>query len=268
MMALSPVEYKRAGPTLMEIGASASSIFGSASGADILSVGVSAGVTPAQEAAQSTITAHQREINRIRGYKLQLTVAEKQKLAGLQVEIQEITQRVNQGIARLDELDTRTELYNEADRIIGKPIIDADADEELAELAGGLDALLEPKLDRARAKQVERLERYQDTLESRLTENPENRTVLQQLQSVSRLIAQQKPLRSVSELTPAEARAYDELVELVNERAGAKVELTVKEAKRVEELQRSISDLEALQPADIAQQPTPGQVARAYARLL
>jgi hypothetical protein len=251
----------------MEIGAPASAIFGAAATTDVFSVNAPAETSPAQQAAQSTIEAHKREINRIRGYKLQLSVAEKQQLAKLQVEIQEIDQRVAQGLARPDELDTRLDLFADADRIIGKPIVDAEGDETLAELGGALEALLQPKLNKQIAQQVERLERVQATLEERVAENPSNRTALQQFQSINRAIANLKPLREVKELSKAETRAYNEAVEAINDHVGIKIELTAKEAVRVAELESSIASLQALVPPDIASQPTPAQVARAYVRL-
>lgn len=255
----------------MEIGASAASLFGGSgaspfgvtSGSDILATGN----TQSQEAARATITAERREINRIRGYKLDLTPADNQRLAKLKVQIQEIEQRVQQGIARPDELKDRADYFKEADEIIGKPIVDVEADKVLADLAGGIETLLAPKLQKPIADQVERLERVKQGLVDRYTANPDNRTLSQQLQSVSQTIDKLAPLRSVKELSPAEARAYDDLVTLINDHAGAKVELTVKEAKRVEELQKSISTLQASLPPDASQQPTANDVARAYTRL-
>ena len=61
--------------------------------------------------------------------------------------------------------------------------------------------------------------------------------------------------------------SYDDLVALVNERAGAKVELTVKEATKVAALQRSISELQSVLPPDSSGQPTAADVSRAYAPL-
>lgn len=260
----------------MEIGASASSIFGNvssssifgdASASSIIGAGQSSGAGSVQEVARSTVDAYKREINRIRGYKLQLTPSDNQKLAKLQVRIQEIEARAGAGTARPDELDERQELFKEADRIIGKSTIDVDADEELAELASGIETLLLPKLAKPQAERVAALERLIGNLENKLTQNPDNRTVVLQLQSASRILAELQPRRAVSELSKAETRSYNDLVELVNERAGAKVELTAKEAIKVAELQRSISTLQSSLPPDTSQQPTSADVARAYTRL-
>jgi len=242
-------------------------IFGPASADALLSVGKSGAPTPEQKTAQVTIEAHKREINRIRGYKLQLTPAENQKLSKLQGKIQEINSRAAAGIARPDELEDRAELFREADRIIGKPTVDVEADLTLANLNEQIEALLQPKLDKATARRIESLERIKGQFEDRVAENPKNRTNLSQLQSISRIISELKPLRSVSQLSPAERKDYDALVEQVNAQAGAKIELTSKEAIRVADLQRSISELQSQLPPDASQQPTASAVARAYVRL-
>lgn len=259
----------------MEIGASpsavfgslsANSIFGDPSAQSILAAGSSGGGDDIAQTALVTIEAHKREINRIRGYKLQLTVPEKQQLAKIQVEIQEIQQRVSNGTARADELDDRKELFAEADRIIGKPTVDVEADETLAKLAGAIETLLQPKLDPQRAKQVERLERIKDNLEEKLVAKPDSKTLLAQFQSAFKVLSDLAPLRDVKSLSPAEKRAYDLAVEAVNDHVGVKIELTAKEAVRVAELQDSISQLEALVP-NTSDQPSAAAVSRAYVRL-
>lgn len=233
----------------------------------MLSIGKSAGATPEQETAQATITAQRREINRIRGYKLQLTPAENQKLSQIQQKIQEIGSRAAQGIARPDEFEDRAELFREADRIIGKPTVDVEADTVLADLNAKIEALLQPKLPKAVAQRVESLERIKSSYEDKIAENPDSRTNIAQIQSLSRIITELKPLREVSELSQAERREYDELVQQVNDHAGAKIELTSKEAIKVAALQSSISQLSSQLPPDASTQPTAAAVARAYVRL-
>ena len=232
-----------------------------------MSVGKSAGATPAQQSAQSTITAQKREINRIRGYKLQLTPAENQQLSKIQQKIQEIGARAAQGIARADEFEDRAELFRQADEIIGKPTVDVEADTVLAKLNAAIETLLQPKLSKAVANRVETLERIKSTFEDKIADNPESRTNLSQLQSISRIITELKPLRPVSQLSQAERKTYDDLVQQVNDHAGAKIELSSKEAIRVADLQRSISELSSQLPPDASQQPTAAAVARAYVRL-
>ena len=76
----------------MQIGASAFDIIGKYSGADIFGGGSAESVFAAgaggasneQVAAKAIVTAQKREINRIKGYKLELTPAENQRLAEIQ----------------------------------------------------------------------------------------------------------------------------------------------------------------------------------------
>lgn len=255
----------------MEIGgAKGTDLFGSPSTDSIFSAGQSAPATQEQEIARVTIKSQKREINRLRGYKLELSAAENLKLSKLQTEISKIERKAQNGTVREDELEDRLELLAEADEIIGKPIANVDEDEavsdELSELAGILEALLEPKLNSTLARRVERLERVKDTLEERLNNNPESDTLRSQFQNITRLVDELKPNRAISELSLAERKTYDDLAELINNQAGAKVQLSSKDAIRVAELESSIINLQQLLGADISSQPTPGDVARAYTR--
>ena len=70
----------------------------------------SASGTSDRKSALSLINAHRREINRIRGYKVELSLAEKQKLSELQADIQKIEAKVTSGTVRADELEDRAEM--------------------------------------------------------------------------------------------------------------------------------------------------------------
>ena len=260
----------------MEIGASfsgakATDFFGSPSTDSVFSAGQSTPATDTQESARVIINSHKREINRIRGYKLQLSPAENQRLSEIQAEIIEIETKATQGLAREDELEDRLELLAEADEIIGKPTANVGDDEaksdELAEQAGILQALLEPKLSPALQKRVEQLERVKESLETSLSINPESATLLAQFQNVSGQIDTLKPPRPISQLSLSERKDYDDLADLINQTAGAEIQLSSRDAIRVAELEGSIIDLQATLPPDISQQPTPGDVARAYTRI-
>ena len=251
----------------MEIGAKATDVFGSPRVESIFAVGVTAAPTPQQETARVSIIAQKREINRIYGYKLQLTPAENQRLAEIQEEVLEIERKASQGTARVDELDDRIELLAEADEIIGKPVVDVEADDTLAEYSQAVETLLHPKLDPTQLAQVERLERVKATIEENLGDNPESPTLLAQFQSVSALIDNLTPPRPVSALSKTERDLYDDLAELINDHVGVKLQLNAKEMIRVAELERSILQLQELLPPDISQQPTPQSVSLAYARL-
>ncbi len=251
----------------MEIGASPTQVFGSPSTDSLFAAGLSQGASPEQETARVTIDAHRAEINRIRGYKLRLTPAEKNKLGEIQVRVQEIEGRATEGTVRDDELEERTQLLKDADEIIGKQTVDVEADQFLANTAGILEALLAPKLDPATAAKVERLERVKDNLENLVNERPESKTLRSQFQSITVQLNSLTPPRPVSTLSPAGLKAYDDLAELINDHAGAKIQLNSRETIRVVELEASIISLQGLLPPDPSQQPTSAAVSRAYTRL-
>lgn len=251
----------------MEIGAKATAIFGSPTVESIFAAGKSAPRTQEQETARVAIAAHKREINRIFGYKLQLTPAENQRLADIRSEIVEIGRKVSAGTVRADELDDRIELLKEADEIIGKPTVDVEADDQLAEYAQGVDSLLQPKLDPTTLRRVESLERVKAGFEEQLNRNPTSPTLISQFQSIQRVIDDLTTPRPVSALSVSERKVYDDLAELINDHVGEKIQLSSAESLRVAELEKSILQLQELLPADAGSQPTPQAVARAYARL-
>ncbi len=262
--------------SVMEISSPVSSLFGSASpetffgrgdGEAVIAAAQSgsAGTDPAS--AKAIVTAHRREINRIRGYKLELTRAEEKKLTELKEDILEIAGKALEGTARPDELDDRLEMLKEANRIIGKPIVDVEADDKLAELNALKVAILEPKLDNATAKRVAFLERFRDSIEQQVIRSPDRKSLKNKFNAIVQQIDTMKPLRQTSRLSKAERRTYDDVVELINDHIGAKVELTTRESDRVASLEASIVQFQAFVGADLSQQPTPQAVARAYTSL-
>ena len=250
----------------MDINSAVSSIFGSGSAVTIFAANVTAGTTPAQQAAKTTIDSAKQEINRIRGYKLQLTPAEKGQLSKIQEKIQDINKKAAAGTVRQDELDDRAEYYLEADTIIGKPSSDVESDEILEAFRNKIDELLAPRLDRARANRLETLEKLKANLEEQISDNPKNRTAQLRFQNVSRQVSELTPSRPVHELSQSERVEYDNLVEQVNEYAGAKLVLNARDSIRVYNLEKTIQEMEGSLPPDPAGQPTSASVARAYAR--
>ncbi|MFQ5625267.1 MAG: hypothetical protein ACE5FM_01265 [Methyloligellaceae bacterium] len=251
----------------MDISSTASALFGSASAKSIVSATQATSGTSDQQSARSIINAHNREINRIRGYKLDLTPSDKRKLVELKEKIQAIETKASKGTVREDELDDRLEMLDEADVIIGKPIVDVEADQQLANFNSLKLALLEPKLDNAIAKRVAFFERFRDTIEQQINDNPDRFSLQLKFQSVVKQLDVLKPLRSTSQLSVAERKAYDDIVELINDHAGVKIELTSQESDKVDTLKRSIEQFENSLGPDISKQPTPQAVARAYTAL-
>ncbi len=198
--------------------------------------------TPA--VAQATIAASQRQINRLRGYKIELSPANNAQLLKIQEEIQNIERKAAAGTVRNDELEDRLELFKDADRILGKPTVDIEGDETLAQLSAGLDLIVKPNLPRAIQQRVDSLVRIKNTLEERLFKSPDSGTLKQQFQAVSGLIQELTPPRAIESLSAAERREYDEQVELINAYAGAKVELQTDELIKVNKLQRTIGTMQ------------------------
>jgi len=244
------------------------SIWGAVTPENLLSVTVSGGGNDSARAAKLSIGAMEREVKRIRGYKLELTPADNDRLAKLQERIEQINKRASDGSVRADELDERTELYREADSILGKPSADVETDGTIEDLGVKIHDLLLPRLNRVDARRLETLETLRNGLTAQLDENPDSRTARKQYQNVSRQIKKLTPPRQIHQLSVAERREYDDLVEQVNNHAGAKLELNSRDSMRVYQLEQSIEDLRASLPPDPAGQPSSAAVARAYTRLL
>jgi hypothetical protein len=248
--------------------ASAESFFGSTSANAIISAGQAASGTSDQQSAKAIISAQTREINRIRGYKLDLTPTDKQKLAELKEKILAIEVKAAAGTARADELDDRIEFLQKADLIIGKPIVDVEADDKLAEFNDLKLALLEPKLDNATAKRVAFMERFKDTIQQQINKDPERHSLQLKFQSIVRQLDALNPLRSPSQLSKAERKTYDDIVELINDHAGVKIELTAQESDKVAVLQSSIANFQGSLGPDPSTQPSAQAVANAYTALI
>lgn len=249
----------------MDISSTASQLFGGGTASSVFYAGKTAAITQEQETARVTIDAQRQQINRIRGYKPKLTLSETQKLYDIRADIVKIEVKASKDTLRRDEIADHARLLNEADEIIGKPIVDIEVDEILAKAAGALEALLEPKLNKLDEKRVEKLERIKAGIEQVEGSNISTRRA--QINNIAAQISQIMTPRAVSELSVSERRAYDDLANLINDHAGVKVQLTSKDALRVARLEESIFQLQANLAPDASSQPTSQAVARAYARL-
>ena len=245
----------------------ATSIFGSGSAVSIFAAGVSGGASDAQIAAQQVVNATQQEINRIRGYKVQLTPSEQRRLDEIQVEIEKITQKTINGTARPDELDDREQLFLEADTIIGKPSAGVEIDDTLEELRDKVDEVFAPRLTPPQQDRLDTLNTLLETFQDKLDDDPTNVNTIRQLQNINRQIANIDVPRKITELSVTEKLEYDALVEETNQHAGAKLLLNSQESTRVQFLQETIDKMAGLLPADPGGQPTAAAVARAYTRL-
>ena len=246
---------------------SATSIFGGGSAVSVFSATVSGGATDAQQAAQVVVDASKQQINRIRGYKVQLTPAENKRLEDIQSQILKINEKASNGTVRQDELDDQGELFLEADIIIGKPSATVENDDVLDGLREKIDAVLAPRLTPQQQDRLDTLNTLLTAFEERLADDSSNVVAIRQVQNVQKQIAQIDVLRKVTELTVSERAEYDALVDEANAHAGAKLLLNSRESARVQALEETIQQMSGLLPADPAGQPTAAAVARAYTRL-
>lgn len=247
--------------------ASASSIFGGGSASSIFAAGVNLGATEQQQAAQEVVNASNREIKRIRGYKVQLTPADNKRLGEIQKDITRINSKVSDGSVRSDELEDRELLYLEADTIIGKPSAGIENDKTLDGIREKIDELLSKRLTPQQEKRIETLTTLQESFQDRLDDDPSNVNTIRQLQNIQYQINQIDQPRNVSQLSVTEKKEYDELVDQANTHAGAKLLLNSRDSIRVQNLQETIDQMASSLPADPASQPTAASVARAYARI-
>lgn len=252
---------------VLDLFSSASDIFG---GADARSVFAGNDSGQAQEAVRASLKGLERELNRLLGYKSDFTAAERKKLDDLKARIAKIDTRAKESGFTADQIEERARLYQEAYRIMGKDYVDVAGNEELQELTDKVDTLLEPKLRGAKKERLERLRKLENTHLDALVANPGNETVRARLRSVKAQISKLVPPRDIKELSPAERRDYDDLVEKINRLARTEYLLDSKKRMRAEQIQTSMSELQAQAEAlgVGAQTPSAGAVARAYARFL
>ncbi len=247
--------------------ASATDFFGGGSTESIFTAGQSGGASQSQIAAKSIIASNEREINRIRGYKIQLTPADNQRLKKIREKILELNDKTSAGKTTPFDFESRKKLLAEADKIIGKPSADVEADTVLAGLRKQIDDLLIVKLSPAVEKRVKTLETLKDSFEAQINRNSNAVTPQLQVQNVIRQIRNLTPARNINQLSTAERREYDGLVKQVNDHVEAKLLLDSRESIKVFNLQTTINELQATLPEDTGSQPSAAAVSRAYVRL-
>ncbi|MGH1353401.1 MAG: hypothetical protein ACRBBN_21715, partial [Methyloligellaceae bacterium] len=200
------------------------------------------------------------------GYKPRLTPGESERLSKIQEQITAIDKKAQEGTIRPDEIETRSELFREADTIIGKPSAEVEADETLEGYRQEIDDLLAPKLDGSIKRRLDRLEKLKTNLEDQIGGGDDSTITRNRLINANKQISSLTPPRRVQDLTVREKTEYNRLVKQVNDYAGAKLVLNVRESTRVYNLQKTIDDLSSSLPPDPSSQPTAASVARAYAR--
>lgn len=218
------------------------SIFGklqAVSATEVFTINSATGADSNQILARSL----KREVDRLQGYKVNLSTAETNKLTSLQDQIKRLEARAGPDGLSLDQRDDRAELYRQANDILGKPYVDVEADPVLSGLVKQVDTLLETKYSGATKKRLENLRSLEDKLfESYYGGNTSN-SLARQIANVKTQIGRLAQPRPMSELSPGERRAYDALVEKVNARAGSEYLMPSRKRARAEALQKSMQAL-------------------------
>ena len=247
--------------------ADATAFFGGGNALSVFSVNVGGGATDAQLAAKSIISSNEAEINRIRGYKVRLTPTDNQQLRKIRGQVIELNEKAKSATATEADLERRVELLAKADKILGKPAADVEADDILATLREKINDVLAPTLTPAIERRVEVLENLKKSLEVQIGRNTGNKRPQLQLQNVVRQIGNLTPPRNVNQLSVSERREYDTLAKLTNKHVGEKLVLDARDSIRVFDLQTTINQMRSQLPPDTSGAPSPADVARAYTRL-
>lgn len=248
--------------------ASAADVFGASSATSIFSAKLTGGASNIQQAARVVTDATNREIKRIRGYKVQLTPADNKRLTEIQKEIQTINQKAADGTVRRDEIDDRAELYIESDFIIGKPSAGIENDDFLDDINEKIETLLAPKLTPQKEKRLAILNNMLEQLQDALGDDTSNVIAIKRVTNVQYQIDQIDVSRPVTALSVNEKQEYDELVDTANAYAGKKLLLNARDSARVQALEETIAQMASSLPASNSGQPTSADVSRAYGRLL
>lgn len=229
-------------------GKSGGALFGknSANASNFFAANVTGNTGISVNPKQIAIKGIQDQIDRILGYRTDLTTAEKQKLADLQSKITSLEEQASTRSLTEDEIAERAELYFDSYRILGKDYKDVTNDEFVQLQTKALKALIRKKPVGADLVRFEFLNRVKDKLADQFakTEKP-SQYQYSQVTSVSKMIARLQPLRAISELSRAELREHDEIAIAINDHVGLELELTSDKKLKIERLQATISAIQA-----------------------
>ena len=194
------------------------------------------------DSQQIAIKGIQDQIDRIQGYRTNLTPTEKKRLKDYQEQIVNINQTATTRLLTEDEITERAEAYIESYKILGKEYEDFTNDVFVTSKSNELDKLLKTKPQGAEAVRLERLENVLTNLKARATDRETDppATLISQITSVNRQIAQLTPARPISTLSREEVRQHDQLVSEINDYVGFELELTSTKKLQIERLQKTI----------------------------
>ena len=231
------------------MGAKATDLFGdnSSSVDNIFAANVAATSTLTVDTSEIITKGLQDQIDRLQGFRTNLSVAEKQQLAKYQQKIADINDTASGRILTADEIADRADAYLASYEILGKEYKDFTNDTFMTTKSAELDDLIATKPRGAEAKRLERLQSVYDHLmasaNDRETDPPES--LITQIRTVNRQIAQLTAPRPISSLSREELRQHDALVTEINDHAGYELELNSKKKLQIERLQNTIEQMQS-----------------------
>jgi len=263
-MAIQPTSSVSSAQAATALFGSAGDPFGGANAASILDGSAS---QSSRKTISLIVDGMQRQIDKLNGFKTDLTPAQKKKLAQNQAEIAKIEKKatVIKGLS-VEDSTRRAELFKESYSILGKEYVDSSSNATLNRLTSQVDKLLEPKLRGAPLARLENLKKLAASAYAAINDNPENETARRNYANIKFQINSLTRPRKISQLSIPERNQYDELVGKVNEAAGTKFLLPSAERLRSERLQASKATFDAQLAAFGGDQfrPSPAAMMRAY----
>lgn len=222
--------------------ATANSIFGTlelGKAEDVFTIRASAGINT-NEIMQ---TALKRDLDRLNGFRTDITPAKAKQLTKLRSDIARIEQNASPDGLNEKEINERASLFRQANEILGKPYVNVRADRVLSNLVDQVDALLEPKLQGAQKRRLENLRSLEEKYLDAFLGGNKSRALRQQLTNVQSQVSSLTPPRKMNELTSRERQQYDALVAQINDRAGSEYLLPSRKKARAESIQAAMSKL-------------------------
>lgn len=221
-------------------GKSAADIFGGGGAESIFAANVTASAGGISvDSTQMIVKGIQDEIDRTLGYRTNLSVAEKQKLADLQTQIGKYNEVAQTRSLTSDEISERGELYVDAYRILGKDYVDVAADEFLTSKTEEMTELMTTVPKGAEAERLRILESMRQNMIDRIDQGTESTAEIyfNPLRNIMRQIQALTPPREITDLSPDELRQHDEIADAINDYAGQELQLRSDKRLKIARLQ-------------------------------
>lgn len=198
------------------------------------------------DSTQIAVKGIQDQIDRIQGFRTNLSSAEKEKLQKYQQTIVDINNTATTRILTKTEIADRAEAYVESYRILGKEYTDFSNDTFVKNKSADLADLIATKPRGAEAKRLERLEgvlqNLKDDAYSRESDPPA--TLVARITSINRQVSNLTTPRPISTLSKDELRQHDKLVDEINSHVGFELELSSAKKLQIERLQKTMQSIQ------------------------